>query len=441
MRISEIANPVEASAVRKTIKRLLWFLFVLYVISYLDRINIAFAALSMNKSLGLSATEFGIASTIFYIAYVACEIPSNLLMVRFGARRWLARILLTWGVISACTMFIDSKHGLYTMRLLLGVAEAGFMPGVLLYMTDWFPERIRARVLAVFIIAQPVAVAGGAAISGYILDLHGLLGVEGWRWLFLLEGLPAVLLGGVAYFYLCDGPLHANWLQPAERVALQTALRREEAQQDRTIPLWRQLATREVVLLCIAYFCLVNSLNASATWTPQIVGEVMKTYAFSSVGLISAIPALATIAFVPLIGISSDQTGERCWHTVGTMLLAAFGWGIVILARSPELRLVGLICAFAGGFAAMSMFWTLPLRALSSGTKAAGLALISSVGLLGSAASPLVIGLLRDHTGLFAAGLLYIMALLVISAALIVVVAALRAEPESMTDGKGSVNA
>lgn len=411
--------------VRKVSLRLIPFLFVLYIFNYLDRINIGFAALLMNKDLALSATAFGFASTIFYVGYVACEVPSNLLMVRFGARVWLARIMVTWGLASAATMLVFDATSLYAARFVVGVLEAGFVPGVLLYLSAWFPASHRGRANSLLMMAQPVAMALGAGISGLIMQrAHGVFGLQGWRWMFLLEGLPAFLLGIAIYFYLPDRPERASWLTPRETGLLEGLLddgkRSVHAGGDASV--WRQLADARIVMLSVAYFCLVNTINANATWIPTIVRGVLKAHTLSYVGLVTAIPALSALVLMPLWGMSSDRKQERTWHVIAALALAAVGWQLVIFARQPELRLLGLVFTTSGAFCAMSVFWTLPQTLLSEKARPAGIAAISAVGLLGSATSPTVIGVLRDLSGSFAAGLIYSTILLVVSMMLVLFV-------------------
>ena len=417
------------AAIRKIWRRLIPFLFVLYIFNYLDRINIGFAALSMNQDLVLTATTFGLANSIFYIGYVACEIPSNLLMARYGARVWIARILVSWGLASAATMLVIGPNSLYLVRFLVGVLEAGFVPGVLLYLTYWIPNSHRARANGYLMMAQPVAMAFGAGVSGLILDhLNGVLGLAGWRWLFLLEGLPAVALGMITYGYLTDKPKNAAWLLEAEKNTVMSQLAEDQS----LVPpraegsVWRQVTEPGILLLALAYFCLVNTLNANATWIPTIVREVLKAYSLSQVGFVTAIPAIAALVLMPLWARSSDRMQERVWHVVAALAMAASGWLLVIFFPAPEWRLVGLVFTVAGGFCAMCTFWTLPQSLLSDAARPAGIALISAVGLLGSAVSPAVIGFLRDASGNFSAGLFYVAALLGVSILLILFVARLR---------------
>ena len=401
--------------VRKVFWRLIPFLFVLYALSYLDRINIGFAALSMNKELGLSRTMFGFANTIFYVGYVLCEVPSNLLLVRYGAHRWIPRIMITWGLASAATMFAVGPNSLYALRLLVGIAEAGFLPGVLLYLTFWFPLRWRARATAIFMVAQPVTIAFGSTLSGFILDMHGSLGLSGWRWLFLIEGLPSIVLGVVAWFYLSPSPAAANWLSDEEKARLNAELARDEPKIEGKSSIWAEMGSARVLLLCLAYFGLVTSLNTIATWTPQVVGEVVSAGGYATVGLLSALPGLAAAIAMPIWSARSDRRGERTIHYIVPVALTALGWIFVILIGELSFRVLGLVLATAGAFTAMAIFWTVPGAVLSQRGRPAGIALVSSAGILASAISPSVIGVLRDMTGSFASGLWYATILLGVS--------------------------
>jgi MFS transporter, ACS family, 4-hydroxyphenylacetate permease len=409
----------------KVWRRLIPFLFVLYIFNYLDRINLGFAALSMNKDLMFSATIFGLANSIFYFGYVACEIPSNLLMARFGARVWLARILISWGLASAATMFVVGPWSLYIIRFFVGVLEAGFVPGVLLYLTYWIPRSHRARANGYLMMAQPVAMAIGGGMSGLILEhLNGLANLQGWRWMFLIEGIPAAVLGAVAYFYLTDKPVDTTWLNETEKTALGTLLTDGQAtgRNRSKASILKQTLEPRIILLAVAYFCLVNTLNANGTWIPTIVRDVLKAHSLTSVGFVTAIPALSALILMPIWTRSSDKSQERKWHLIAALAMAAVGWLMVIYLAQPELRLAGLIFTVSGSFSAMSLFWTLPQAILSEEARPAGIGFISAIGLLGSAVSPAVIGILRDLTGSFNAGLFYVAALLVISMALILIV-------------------
>ncbi|MGH9324423.1 MAG: MFS transporter [Vicinamibacteria bacterium] len=414
------------SVVRKVSRRLIPFLFLLYIFAYLDRINIGFAALSMNRELGLTATMFGMANTIFYFGYFLFEIPSNLMLARYGARIWIPRIMITWGIASTATMFASGPMSLYLIRLLVGIAEAGFVPGILLYLTYWFPQSHRARANAVFMVAQPVTIAFGASISGLILQAgDGVLGMSGWRWLFVIEGLPSVVLGIVAYFYLTSRPREAGWLTEAEKEVLEKSLTSgERAGVPERKSAFRELAGRNVILLALGYFGLTMTLNTNATWTPQIVREALEGRSLTLVGLVVAVPALLTAIAMPLWSARSDRMKERSWHIAIPMGLAASGWLLVAATDVPWLRFLGLVFVSIGAFTAMAVFWTVPPLILSPAARPAGIALISSCGILASATSPLLVGLLRDLTESFTMSLFFVAGVLVSAAGLLLLVPA-----------------
>jgi ACS family 4-hydroxyphenylacetate permease-like MFS transporter len=408
---------VEHRAIRKVSRRLIWFLVILYAFSYLDRINIGFASLSMNRDLRLTATQFGFANTIFYLGYILCEIPSNLMLARYGARVWLPRILITWGIASAATMFATNAMSLYSIRAVVGLAEGGFLPGVLLYLTLWFPHARRARANALFMVAQPLTIALGAPLSGLILDRHSALGMAAWRWLFLVEGLPSALLGILTYFYLTDRPRDAKWLTAEEKDALERSL--DPAPDSGARTPWREMLSRQVILLSLAYFGLTMTLNTIVTWTPQIVKEMRAEHSFSSVGLLTALPALIAALCMPFWSAHSDRTRERVWHIVAPLACAALGWILVASFALPDLRMLGLVFCSAGGFTAMSVFWAVPPALLSPAARPAGIAFFSSCGILASMSTPLLIGYLRDLTHSFVAGLFFLAAMLIASSGLV----------------------
>ncbi|KVE99155.1 MFS transporter [Burkholderia vietnamiensis] len=418
LQISAAGQDSQQQVLKKVSRRLLGFLFILFCFSYLDRINISFAALSMNRELGLTATAFGLANTAFYVGYVIFEVPSNLMLERFGARRWLARIMVTWGIASTLTLFAVGPNSLYLLRCLVGIAEAGFLPGVLLYMTYWFPRSYRARANSMLMIAMPITSAVGSIASGFILQMHGWLGLAGWQWLFLLEGTPTILLGFLTWKWLDDSPAHVTWLSAREKDTLTMML----AEQPTPVqPLgwreaWREMPTGTVIALSATYFCLVLSLNASATWTPQIIKAIHPSSTMIMIGMLSAIPAALTVVTMLLWSRRSDRRGERRFHTIGPMLLAAIGCLLTGYTADPLLRMIGVIATAAGAFTAMSVFWTSPAAVLDVRTRALGIAVISSSGILGSAVSPLIFGVLRDITKTFASGLAFTAAMLVVGA-------------------------
>jgi ACS family 4-hydroxyphenylacetate permease-like MFS transporter len=416
------ARPVaaEPEVMRKVTRRLMWFLFALFMATYIDRINIAFAQLTMNQALGLTATMFGLANTIFYVGYIAFEIPSNLLMARLGARVWLSRIMITIGITSAATALAVGPSSLYFLRFLVGVAEAGFVPGVLLYLTYWFPQTYRARANAWLMIAMPATIAVAAPLSGLALDMDGTLGVAGWRWLFLLEAVPSLALGIAAWLYLTDRPAQASWLTAGERETLQQALEREQAGAQAKQSIWSEIRSPHVLLLTLTYFCIVTTLNTNATWAPRIIREVFAdTTALTYIGFLVAIAPFFTVIAMPLWSARSDRRSERRWHTALPMGLAALGWLLVTATDAGWLRILGLVFVSVGAFTAMAVFWAFTAPLLSPRSRPAAIALISSGGVLGSALSPLIVGYLLDLTGSFDTPLWYATALLVAGIALL----------------------
>lgn len=417
-----IGTSLADQASRKAFRRLIWFLLILYVVAYLDRINIGFAALSMNKDLGLTAATFGFANTIFYVGYLVFEIPSNYLMVRYGARRWIARILITWGLASTATFLAKDANSLYVIRFIVGIFEAGFVPGVLLYLTYWFPTSQRGRATSVFMIAQPIAIGFGSVISGLIMSgSGGYAGLSGWQWLFIIEGLPAVVLGIAVLFYLSDRPSSAHWLTGEEARALEAQIDAEAPQSTPSTSSWRDLLTGSFLKVSLAYFCLVTSLNALATWSPLIVREVLGgTSNALHVGMIAAIPGVVAIVVMPIWGMLSDRYGERIWFYVGAIAIAAAGWLLVVMTSAPTTRLLGLVLATAWGFSGMAMLWTVPPLFLSAKSRPLGTAVLSCCGIAGSITSPSIVGFLRDRTGSFDSGVWYIIGALVFSIAMFV---------------------
>jgi len=420
------SEAMERAVVRKVSRRLLGFLFVLFLFSFLDRINVGFAALTMSQDLGLTSTMFGMASTVFYLTYVLCGVPSNLMLVKFGARRWIGAILIAWGLASSATMFAHDATSLYLIRAIVGITEAGFLPGMLLYMGDWFPSAARARANAWFMIAMPVTSALGAAASGYLLRLDGVGGLAGWQWLFVLEGLPTVLLGLVTWWYLDDKPSDARWLSATEKQTLGAMIERDRAEamarqasatsgtSGTNTSMWRAICTPSVAKFALGYFCLVNTLSLASLWIPQIVKSFGTTSSNVTIGLLAAIPSVCTIAGMIWWGRRSDRLQERRWHLVLPMLFSAAGWVVTCFAPEPSLRLAGVAMASTGAYTAMAIFWTVPDRSLAPHTRALGLAVINAVGNLGSALSPIVVGVLKDWTHSFTSGLMFAAASLLV---------------------------
>nr|WP_294865270.1 4-hydroxyphenylacetate permease [uncultured Pseudogulbenkiania sp.] len=416
-------NEQEQHVIKKVSSRLIWFLFVLFVFSFLDRINIGFAGLTMAKSLNLTATMFGFAATIFYITYVLCGIPSNVMLSRIGARRWMACIMVAWGIASTATMFAHDANSLYILRALVGVTEAGFLPGMLVYLTFWFPRVYRARANALFMIAMPVTAALGSVVSGYLLELNGTWNLAGWQWLFLVEGLPSALLGIAVWFYLDDTPAKAKWLTAEEKACLARMLEAEQHQPaTQHGGMLRELLQPTVLKFAFAYFCLVNTLSMVNIWVPQIVKSFNVGSSNATIGILAAIPQVGTILLMLWWGARSDRKQERKWHTALPMLFAAAGWLITAYGDGSVVRLIGIVMASAGSFTAMTIFWTTPDATLSNKAKAIGIALINATGNIGSALSSVVVGWLKDMTHSFTSGLLYAVAALVIGAVIILLI-------------------
>ena len=414
---------VEEQVLRKIFRRLIAFLVLLFVFSFLDRINIGFAALSMNKELGLTAAQFGIASSIFYAGYVLLEIPSNMMLAKYGARRWIARIVFSFGLASAATMFATGPWSLYALRMLVGITEAGFLPGILLYLTFWFPPTYRARATSLFLVSQAFVFAIAAPLSGFILDnTHDLLGLSGWQWLFVIEGLPAVALGVMTYFYLSDGPHDARWLSETEKAALKSRLERERdalGAKPGKHEVLRQVLRPDCLILGVVNFGLVCSLMTNSTWIPQIIREAAAARSFAHVGLLITIPSVVTMIVMPLWGAHSDRTMERKWHVALGLLAAAGGWILIALQNTPELRVLGLVFCVAGTYAAQGVFWTIPPRVFTEGARPVGIAFVNACGVFASFLSPLIVGFLRETTHGWTAPLMFVAVMLVNSSALV----------------------
>jgi ACS family tartrate transporter-like MFS transporter len=404
------------SAVRKAAWRLLPFLCLCYTVNFLDRVNVGFAALSMNADLGFSPSVFGLGAGIFFAGYILFEIPSNLALQRFGARIWIARIMISWGIVATAMALVHNEASFYALRFLLGVAEAGFFPGIILYLTYWFPARERARIVSLFMAAVPLATVIGGPVSGALLEMHGLLGFAGWHWLFIIEGLPAIGLGVIVLFFLDDRPEEARWLTPAERKALSATLAAEaEATRDVGYAGLGQALTRpRVFVLGLIYFCIVTGLYGIGFWMPQVI----QTFGLEplQIGFLTAIPYLVAACGMVVWGTRSDRTGERIWHIALPLMLggAAFAWSAV--SGPLGLTMLALTLATLGVHAAIGTFWSLPTAILTGTGAAAGLALVNSMGNLAGLVSPTAIGLIKQATGSFTAALLFLAGALLLGA-------------------------
>ncbi len=406
------------SAISKAGRRLIPFLCLCYAVSFLDRVNVGFAALAMNEDLGFTPTIFGAGAGIFFIGYILFEIPSNLALQKFGARIWIARILISWGLVATAMALVSGEKSFYAMRFLLGVAEAGFFPGIILYLTYWFPAAERARIVSLFMAAVPLATVVGGPVSGALLELHGLGGLKGWQWLFVIEGLPAILLGVVALKVLDDRPEQADWLSPEERAALAETLA-AEAKATRAsgyAGIGQALTRPRVLVLGLIYFCLVVGLYGIGFWMPQVI----QAYGLAPlrIGFLTAVPYLFAAILMVVWGARSDRTGERIWHVALPLVLggAAFAWSA--FTGPLWLTMVALTLATIGIYGAIGTFWSLPTAILTGSGAAAGLALVNSMGNLGGLAGPSLVGVIREATGSFTAALLFLAASLALGAAI-----------------------
>jgi ACS family tartrate transporter-like MFS transporter len=389
-------DTLAARVLRKVTWRLIPFLCLLYVFNILDRANVGFARLTMQPYLGMSDEVFDLGYGIFYLGYILFEVPANLLLRRVGARLWIARIMITWGLVSCATMAVSGPWSFYLIRILLGVAEAGFFPGIILYLTYWFPARERARVIALFMTAVPLAGVVSNPLSGAILDnLHGSSGLQGWQWLFLIEGIPSILLGFAVLFCLTDRPAEARWLAAEERDWLSERLRQEEQRRERRHgkSLLRALVDGRVWLLIGVYFTVAVGSNAGGSYFPRLISEQFKGSSKFEIGLLAALPHLCAMLGMVLIGAHSDRTGEHRGHVAFTAFLAATGWALAGLTSSPWLYLLGLCMAQTGMMSLLPCFWALPTSFLSGAAAAGGIALINSVANVGGMFGPNILGL------------------------------------------------
>jgi ACS family tartrate transporter-like MFS transporter len=416
-----MANELEARVVRKISWRILPFVMLLYFVSFLDRVNVGFAAFTMNKAIGLSPAAYGLGGGLFFIGYFLFEVPSNLILYRVGVRVWIARVMVTWGIVSACSAFVTGPHSFYALRFLLGVAEAGFFPGIILYLGLWFPERYRAIAAAAFMAAAPLSTAIGSPISGALMELPRFAGLSNWQWLYLIEAAPAVVLGFVVLRVLTDKPEDAAWLATEEREWL---VRRLESERTSATSMngsgltsvWRTLCDLRVLALSFIYLGTSAGLYTLGLWAPLI----LRQYKFSSLetGWINAIPSVVAVLGMTLWARHSDQTLERTWHVVIPCAGACLGFIWVGSAHTA----MGVICALVvvnvGISAAKAPLWAMAGTFMSGAGAAAGIAMINSIGNLGGFIGPYMIGWIKGKTGSYTGGLYVVGATLALSAAL-----------------------
>jgi ACS family tartrate transporter-like MFS transporter len=404
------ASPVEQSARRRIALRLLPFLWLLYVVAFLDRVNVAYAALEMSHDLRFSDRVFGLGAGIFFVGYVLLEIPGALIVERWSARRWIARIMISWGIITVLVGFVHTAHQFYLIRFLLGAAEAGFFPGVIVYLTHWFSRRDLAKAVASFMAAQPLANFLGSPLAVKILRIHWY-GLEGWRWLFILEGIPAVILGVVTIFYLTDWPAQADWLPQDERDWITGELNREKKAKTavRSYAIAEALRQREVILLTLIYFLSTTGVYGFTFWFPTILKRA-SGLSIGTVTFLVALPYLAALTATLLNGWHSDRTQERRWHTAAPLFIGSASLFFAILFGSHTWVQLGFFTVFAAClYSYQPCFWALPTIALGESAAAACIGLINSLGNLGGFAGPFIVGYLVTRTGSFTSGLVWLL--------------------------------
>ncbi|MFK5736129.1 MFS transporter [Pseudomonas urmiensis] len=403
---------------RRITLRLIPFIFICYLFNYLDRVNVGFAKLQMLDALKFSETVYGLGAGIFFIGYVLCGLPSNLALNRFGPRRWIAVMMIAWGSLSTCLLFVTTPTEFYALRLLTGAAEAGFFPGVVLYLSRWFPADRRGRIMALFMSAIPVSGLLGGPFSGWILEhfAAGQHGLAGWQWMFLIQGLPTVVLGILAIKLLSDGYHKAAWLSPAERQLIEADLKADAASKPATSgdSVLSVLTNPLIWTFGFVYFCIQSGVYAINFWLPSII----KNMGFDNpllIGWLSAIPYLLAGVFMIIVGRSADLRNERRWHLVVPMLMGAIGLLIAVnFAANPTIAILGLSIATMGALTGLPMFWPMPTALLSAGAAVAGLAIINSVGQMAGFLSPYLVGFIKDQTGSTDAALYSLAGLIVI---------------------------
>ena len=437
-----VAVEVDAKKLYSKISwRLIPYLFLLYILAYLDRANVGFAAVEFKRDLHLTDTAYGLGAALYFIGQLLFDLPSNLLLQKVGARIWIARIMITWGVIAALMMFVTGAHSFYAMRLLLGISEAGFFPGVILYLSFWFPSQERAKAVAKFMTATSIAGVVGAELSRVLLQLEGHYGLHGWQWLFLLEGVPTVLLGVSVLFVLRDGPDDAPWLTDDEKKFLDEELERDRKEGGATDRHHLMDAFKMPMVWVLALIFMLDQLGVYTVnfWMPTVLAGFLHTSVQAGavqVGRLGALPYLAAALCTVAIGWSSDRTGERRGHIALCLLVAAAGFGWAAYAHS----LTTVLCAFGlaavGYWSMMGPFWTLPTRVLGGPAAAGGVAIITMIGSLGGFAGPALTGKLKDVTHNYTAGLLVIGGLAVVGAGLCLLLPSVKS-----TESEGKLSA
>jgi MFS transporter, ACS family, tartrate transporter len=388
------------ATLRRVSVRILPLIFLLYICNFLDRTNVAMAALQMNRDLHFSSSAYGLGAGIFFVGYAICEVPSNLILARVGASRWMARIMISWGLIASAMMFVRTPVHFYILRFLLGVAEAGFFPGIIYYLSQWFPTVARARAMSWFTIAVPLSAVIGGPLGGALLGLDGVLNIAGWQWLFVAEGIPAVFLGIVVLFALPDQPSKARWLSDEQRAWLTDQLRRDqrESAAPEGLPTFRALMQQPLWILILAYFLFFGFGFVYFFWGPTLIHETLGGSDFET-GVVVGIIALLSAASQLIVGASSDRTGDRALHVAGCGLIVAIGYAGAALFPTPIARIGGLALVSIGATAFLAPLWCIPPMLLRGTAVAAGIGLVSAIGSLGGFVGPYATGWLRDRSG------------------------------------------
>jgi D-galactonate transporter len=400
--------------------RIMPILFVSYIIAYLDRVNVGFAKLQMVGDLKFSESVYGLGAGIFFLGYFVFEVPSNLILHRLGARVWICRVLVTWGIVSGCTALVRTPWEFYTVRFLLGLAEAGFFPGMILYLTYWFPSNRRARMMAILMAGNPVSGIIGGPLSGYILRyFSGIRHVAGWQWLFIIEAMPAVVLGVIILFYLDDRVVSAKWMSDQEKAIVAAEISDEAG--SKTHHTVRSVFTSpRVWLMAAIYFCITSGSYALGFWQPTIIRESGVKDPFN-IGLLTMLPYTLALISMILVGRHADKTRERRWHVIVPSIVAALGFILCTQAgNSTVIAMAGLTMAVVGIITALPMFWALPTSFMGGTAAAAGIALVNCTGNLGGFFSPAIIGFLKTYTGTLNSGLFMVCGCMLMSSILIV---------------------
>ena len=426
---------LETRVVRKLRRRILPFVMLLYFVSFLDRVNVGFAAFGMNHAIGLTSAMFGFGGGLFFLSYLLFEVPSNLILYRVGARVWIARVMISTGIVSAASAFVTGPQSFYALRFLLGISEAGFFPGIILYLSLWFPARHRAVAAAAFMAAAPLSIAVGSPISGAIMQIHAFAGLANWQWLYLFEALPAIALGFIVLRVMTDAPEKATWLVPEERLWLIAALRAESEQSSghnrHTLGILAALANPRVLALSLIYFGTSAGLYTLGLWSPLI----LETFRLSplTIGLLNSAPSLVAVAAMVAWAHHSDRTVERRWHVILPCVAASLGFIWAGVAQSAVAFILALTVINIGVNAAKAPLWAMPSSFLSGASAAAGIAMINSLGNLGGFLGPFLTGWLKDRFGSYAGGLYSVAALLAVSALVMSLLRMQAADPTAPT--------